>query len=43
MKKGWYLSLLWALAVINEAILWECEVLTAILKKFQVFTGYDAM
>jgi len=36
MKKGWYLSLFWALVVINEVLLWECEVLTAILKEFQV-------
>jgi hypothetical protein len=36
MKKGWYLSLLWALVVINEVLLWEFEFLTATLKKFQV-------
>lgn len=39
VKKGWYLSLLQALVVINEVLLWECEVLTTILKKFQVLQG----
>ena len=39
VKKGWYLSLLQALVEINELLLWECEVLTVILKKFQVLLG----
>jgi hypothetical protein len=38
-EKGWYLYLLWALVVINEVLLWQCEVLTATLKKFQVLLG----